>query len=98
MQYRFYDVGDTGALNLIDELDVEGDFSRAKHEVEQHFDALVGKLRPHQVLVFSSGLGQAPGLFVAVETIYMAHVWGKVRPDQQVRSLLWLLEDAIPKH
>jgi hypothetical protein len=98
MQFRFYDVGDKGTLNLIDEWDVEGDFSAAKREVEQHFDALVGKLRLHQVLVFSSGLGQAPGLFVAVETIYMAHLSGRVRPDQQVRSLVWLVEDAIPKH
>ncbi len=98
MQFRFYNLNDEGALDLVGEIDVAGVFSEVKSEVERQFDYLVSTLKVRQILVLSTSLGDPPGRILAAEAVYVAHLSGKVQPERQSRSLLWLIEDYVPKH
>jgi hypothetical protein len=98
MQFRFYDVNDEGALDLVGEIDVTGAFSDVKSEVERQFEHFVTTFKVRQILVLSTGLGDPPGRIVAAEAVYVAHLSGKVQPERQARSLIWLIEDYVPKH
>ena len=98
MQFRFFNLNDDGGLDLVGEIDVAGVFSAVRSEVERQFDYLVSTLKVRQILVLSTSLGDPPGRIVAAEAVYVAHLSGKVQPERQSRSLLWLIEDYVPKH
>jgi hypothetical protein len=98
MQFRFFSLNDDGALDLVGEIDLTGVFSDVKTEVERHFDHLVSTFKVRQILVLSTSLGDPPGRIVAAETVYVAHLSGKVQPERQARSLIWLVEENVPKH
>src|SRR5688572_18546247 len=98
MQFRFFAISDTGALDVVGEIDVPGVFSNVKAAVDEHFDHVVASFDVRQILVLCTSLGDPPGLIVAAEAVYVAHLSGKIKPAQQKRSLLWLIEDYVPKH
>jgi hypothetical protein len=98
MQFRFFSLNDDGGLDLVGEINVAGIFSDVRVEVERHFDHLVSTFKVRQILVLSTSLGDPPGRIVAAEAVYVAHLSGKVQPERQARSLIWLIEENVPKH
>ncbi|MEX2137692.1 MAG: hypothetical protein WD894_00410 [Pirellulales bacterium] len=98
MQFRFFSLSDEAGLDLVGEIDVTGVFSDVKGAVEQHFENVVSTFAVRQVIVLCTSLGDPPGRIVAAETVYVAHLSGKVKPPQQSRSLIWLVEESVPKH
>ena len=97
MRFRFYALSDERALELVGEIDAGGDFSDMKVEVERQFENVVKTLEVRQVLVLCAELGDPPGHIVAAEAVYVAHLSGKVRQEQQSRSLNWLVEENVPR-
>ena len=98
MQFRFLALSETGALDVVGEIDVPGVFANVKAAVDEHFDHVVSTFGVRQILVLCTSLGDPPGLIVAAEAVYVAHLSGKIKPPQQTRTLLWLIEDYVPKH
>jgi hypothetical protein len=98
MQFRFFALSDDGGLDLVGEIDVIGAFSEVKGQVERHFESVASTFDVRQVLVLCTSLGDPPGRIVAAEAVYVAHLSGKIKPAQQARSLIWLIEDYVPKH
>jgi hypothetical protein len=98
MKFQFYALGNEATLEPVDQLDATGPFAEIKFEVERHFDHVIAAAEKRQVIVLCPSLGKSPGHIVAIETVYVAHLSGKVKPEQQVRTLIWLVEENVPKH
>jgi hypothetical protein len=98
MTFRFLALGDQARLDAVGEIEAGGTFAEVRFDVERHFDNEIARLQAGQTLVLCPDLGDPPGALVAAETVYMAHVIGRVKPDRQVRTLVWLLDDFVPKH
>jgi hypothetical protein len=98
MEFRFYALGNEAILEPVDHLDATGPFAEIKFEVERHFDNVIAGTCARQVVVLCPSLGKSPGHIVAIEAVYVAHLSGKVKPEQQVRTLIWLVEENVPKH
>jgi hypothetical protein len=98
MLFRYYGLNENVELDLLNELDTSGTFAEVKSAVEARFEEMIATIGVRQVLVLTTSLGEAPGLIVAAETIYVAHLNGRVKPESQSRSLVWLIEDSVPKH
>jgi hypothetical protein len=98
MLFRYYSLSDDGGLDPIGDWDFTGDFVNVKSDVEKQFEAYVATMKCRQILVLTTSIGDKPGRIVAAEAVYMAHVSGKVKPEVQARSLVWLVEDYVPKH
>jgi hypothetical protein len=98
MEFRFYALTESATLQLVEQTKATGSFAKARLEVERYFENhIVGKEK-RQVLVLCDRIADLPGGLVAAEAVYMAHLSGKVREDQQVRTLMWLVEENVPKH
>lgn len=98
MHFRFFALNDEGGWDLISELGTSGPFADVRGEVERHFEELATTLKWRQLILLCTSLGDPPGRIVAAEAVYVAHLSGKVKPAQQSRSLVWLVEDYVPKH
>jgi hypothetical protein len=98
MEFRFYALGNEATLDLVDQIEATGPFAEIKFEVERYFDNIVAAAEARQVIVLCTTMGEPPGYIVAIEAVYVAHLFGKVRPEQQVRTLNWLVEENVPKH
>jgi hypothetical protein len=98
MKFRFLALNDEAAFDNLGEFDVAGDFSQVKLAVEGRFEGVIGTLKVRQIIVLSGDVGDRPGRIVAAEAVYMAHMNGKVKESEQARSLIWLIEDYVPKH
>jgi hypothetical protein len=97
MNFRYFALNEDGGWDAVSEVVFQGAFSEVKWEVERHFEGLVGTIKAGQIIVHCTDLGDKPGQVVAAEAVYMAHVIGKVKPPPQARSLIWLVEDNVPK-
>jgi hypothetical protein len=98
MTFRFLALGRNSTLNAVGEIEADGTFAEVRFEVERHFDNEIAKFQAGQTLVLCPDLGAPPGSLVAAETVYMAHVMGRVKPDRQARTLVWLVDDFVPQH
>jgi hypothetical protein len=98
MQFRFFALGNEEKLEQVGEIEADGPFAEIRFEVDRHFDNVVAPAEPRQVAVICTKMGEPPGQIVAVEAVYVAHRTGKVRPEQQVRTLVWLVEESVPRH
>jgi hypothetical protein len=98
MLFRYYGMNEDVGLDLVSEIDFSGTFAEVKLAVERHFEDMIATFGVRQVLVLTTSLGEAPGLIVAAEAVYVAHLNGRVKPESQARSLVWLIEDSVPKH
>jgi hypothetical protein len=98
MEFRFFALGNDAKLEPTGQIDAAGPFAEIKFDVERHFDNVVSSAEPRQVIVLCTTLGEPPGQIVAIEAVYVAHLTGKVNPEQQVRTLVWLVEENVPKH
>jgi hypothetical protein len=98
MEFRFFALGNDARLEPIGRIDADGPFAEIKFDVERHFDNVVSSAEPRQALVLCTDMGDPPGQIVAVEAFYVAHKSGRVKPEQQVRTLAWLVEENVPKH
>jgi hypothetical protein len=97
MEFRFYALGNEATLDMVGQIEATGPFAEIKFEVERHFDHVIAAAEARQVLVLSSSLGKTRGHIVAIEAVYLAHLSGKVKPEQQARMLNWLVEENVPK-
>ena len=98
MQIRFFALNDDCGLDLVGDIEAAGRFPEVRFEVERHFENFVATIEVRQVLVYCTRLAEdLPGRIVAIEEVYLAHMRGKVKPEQQSRTLTWLIEDACPK-
>ena len=98
MTFHFFALGSAATLDPLGEIEVAGPFAESKFDVERHFDTIVAKADARQAIVLCTTLGKPPGHIVAIEAVYMAHLNGKVKPEQQARTLIWLVEENVPKH
>jgi len=98
MEFLFFALGDQATLEPIGQIEAAGPFAEVRFEVDRHFDNVVSAAESRQVIVLCTTLGEPPGQFVAIEAVYVAHLTGKVKPEQQVRTLVWLVEENVPKH
>jgi hypothetical protein len=97
MEFRFFAISQALALEPIDQFEAGGSFAEIKFEVDRYFDNVVCANEPRQVIVLCTDMGKPPGCIVAVETHYLAHESGRVKSDQQVRTLVWVVEENVPK-
>jgi hypothetical protein len=98
MEFRFYALGNEAKLDLVDQTEATGPFAEIKSEVERYFDHVIAAQEARQIVVLCTTMGKPPGYIVAVEAVYVAHLFEKVKPEQQVRTLNWLVEENVPKH
>jgi hypothetical protein len=98
MEFRFFALSDEAKLEQVGAIEANGPFAEIRYEVERHFDNVVSAEEPRQVTVICTTMGEPPGQIVAVEAVYVAHQIGKVRREQQVRTLVWLVEENVPKN
>ena len=98
MEFRFFALNDQRNLDPTGQIEAIGPFAEIRFEVERHFDTVVSAAEPRQAIVLCTDLGEPPGQIVAIEAVYVAHLAGKVKPEQQVRTLVWLVEENVPKH
>ena len=98
MQLRFFALDVDACLKSFCDLEAIGSFAEVVQQVEGQFETMVKTLEIAQVMVLCTSLGDPPGCVVAAEAIYMAHLNRKFKPDNCVRTLVWLVEDYIPKH
>jgi hypothetical protein len=98
MKFRFLALNDEAGFDNVGEFEVTGDFAHVRSTVEGRFEDVVGALKVRQLVVFSCDVGDKPGRIVAAEAVYMAHMNGRVKETEQARSLIWLIEDCVPKH
>jgi hypothetical protein len=98
MEFRFFTLGNEAQLEQVGAIEADGPFAEIRFEVDRHFDNVVSPVEPRQVTVICTNMGEPPGQIVAVEAVYVAHQTGKVKPEQQVRTLVWLVEENVPRH
>lgn len=98
MEFQFFALGDEAKLEQVGAIEANGPFAEIRFDVERHFDNVVSADEPRQVIVLCPKLGESPGQIVAIEAVYVAHLTGKVKAEQQVRTLVWLVEENVPKH
>ena len=98
MLFRYLAMNEQAGLDLVGEIDVSGTFAEVKLQVEQHFEHMISTFGLRQILVLSTSLGEPPGLIVAAEAVYVAHLNERVKSESQARTLGWLIEDAVPRH
>jgi hypothetical protein len=98
MEFRFFALGNEAKLEQVGAIEADGPFAEIRFEVDRHFDNVVSAAEPRQVIVLCTKIGRSLGQIVAVEAVYVAHETRKVKPEQQVRTLVWLVEENVPRH
>jgi hypothetical protein len=98
MQFRFIALNGDGSLQFLGDLEATGAYPEVMQQVERHFEQMVKTIEAAQVLVLCPGLGDPPGCVVAAEIVYLAFLNRKVKPSNRVRTLVWLVEEYVPKH
>jgi hypothetical protein len=98
MEFCFLALRSEANLDLIGAIEAAGPFGEIRFEVDRHFDTVVSATETRQVIVLCANMGQPPGQIVAIEAVYLAHLSGRVKPEQQVRTLVWLVEECVPTH
>ena len=98
MEFRFYALTEKATLESVGIIKFTGPFADARVEVEKYFDNNIVRAEKRQVLVLCDRIADWPGGLIAAEAVYIAHLIGKVSEEQQVRTLIWFIEDNVPKH